>query len=216
MKELFSNNPDINKNAYLNWRTRHHQPIHNMMVLAEGYFDSSKLLTKCCLEDNTDKKADAVIFPILFSFNHGIELYLKSICWSLNLLLNYKSKYPKNHNIRGIWYSTKDKIQEFGFDIDRPKQTFFNMVVILERYIEEISNTIKREGSDINSAHHNIDFSRYPINNKEEYHFYLQTFDNVVVDLENLLKLIEDINNCLHLLSNYYYDLVLGKWDKGT
>ena len=38
MKKVFSYNPDIYKNAYMNWRTDKHQPIHNLNALAEGYF----------------------------------------------------------------------------------------------------------------------------------------------------------------------------------
>ena len=36
------------------------------------------MLAQDCLQDNGDKKADIVVFPMLFSANHAIELYLKS------------------------------------------------------------------------------------------------------------------------------------------
>lgn len=42
---------------------------------------------------NVDKKADIVVFPMLFSANHAIELYPKSINWSLNMLLNMKESF---------------------------------------------------------------------------------------------------------------------------
>ena len=35
MKKVFSSNPDIYKNAYMNWRTDKYQPIHNLNILAE-------------------------------------------------------------------------------------------------------------------------------------------------------------------------------------
>ena len=80
MKDVFSYNPDIYKNAYMNWRTERHEPIHNINTLAQGYFDSAVLSIKECLANNIDRKADDLIFPILFSINHAIELYEKSIC----------------------------------------------------------------------------------------------------------------------------------------
>ena len=49
MKKIFSSNPDIYKNAYMNWSTDKHQPIHNLYAFAEGYFDSAVLSIKACL-----------------------------------------------------------------------------------------------------------------------------------------------------------------------
>lgn len=212
MKEIFSYNADIEKTAYMNWRTKSHEPIHDMNIIADGYFESAIMLAKCCLQNNQDKKADIVVFPMLFSVNHAIELYEKSICWSINILLNNKSKFKENHDIRGIWYTTKQKIKEFGFGAGHEEYDFNNMVIMLEAYLDEISRKIMKD--DINKAYHNIDFSRYPMNNHNEYHFYLQTYENVVVDLENFIVVFEDIRKCLNSLSNYYYELVLEKWQE--
>lgn len=210
MKKIFSYNVDINKNAYMNWRTNNHEPIHNMNVIADGYFESAILLAECCLKDNHDKKADAIIFPMIFSVNHAIELYEKSICWSLNILLGYKATFKENHDIRGIWLTTKQKIKKFGFGIGHEEIEFTHMIENLEAYLEELSITIMKD--DINNAYHNIDFSRYPLNNHNEYHFYLKKYDNVVVDLENFIVVFRDINNCLSRLAGFYYGLVVDKW----
>jgi len=213
MKKLFSYNVDINKNAYMNWRTNKHEPIQNMNVIAEGYFHSAILLAKLCLADNYDKKADSIIFPMIFAVNHAIELYEKSICWSLNILLGYNSKFKENHDIRGNWLTAKQKIIEFGFGYGREKDDFEKMIVCLELYIDEISKNIM--DIDINKAYLNIDFSRYPlIKNRNEYHFYLKTYDNVVIDLENFLNVIEDIEDCLDSLAGYYYELVVKSWQE--
>lgn len=213
MKNVFSSNADVNKNAYMNWRTSNHEPIQNMNVLADGYFQSAISLAEKCLSDNWNKEADVLIFPMLFSVNHGIELYEKSICWSLNLLLGCKSAFKQNHDIRGIWYSTKEKIKEFGFDVGREESEFNKMIIGLECYLAELSEIIKKD-NNINQAYHNIDFSRYPINNRKEYHFYLNRYDNVVVDLENFITVFEDIHKCLSSLADYYYGLVAEQWIK--
>ena len=102
MKAIFSYNIDTNKNAYLNWRTDKHSHINNMITVAKGYMKSSILLTEQILADNWSKKADIIIFPILFNANHAIELYLKAITWTLNILLDKPMKIEGQHNIKQI------------------------------------------------------------------------------------------------------------------
>ena len=119
------------------------------------------------------------------------------------------STFKKNHDIRGIWYDTKKKIQEFGFGYGHEEVEFNKMIKNLEAYLDEVSE--KMMNDDVNKAYHNIDFSRYPVNKKYEYHFYLQTYDNVVVDLENFIKVFEDISSCMDRLAGYYYGLVCRK-----
>lgn len=150
MKEVFSYNLDINKTAYLNWRTYTHQPIHNFQILAQGYIKAAIDLAQECIDNNIDRKADILIFPMLFSANHGIELFVKSICWSLNILLGYKSSYKENHDIRGIWLTAKQKIKEFGFETTGSNECdFYNMIKTLEVYLDELSVKIGK-GGDIN------------------------------------------------------------------
>lgn len=214
MNKVFSTNEDVYKNAYMNWRTDKYQPIHNLKAMAEGYFESAEILLQACLADNFDHKADGLIFPILFSINHGIELYVKSICWSLNVLLGYNSTFADNHDIRGIWYAAKQKIQTYGFDYGREKADFLRMIAPLERYLNEIYRSIMTE--NLNDAYHNIDFSRFPASRNLHNHFYVNQYDNVVVDLENLLGWCENLSDCLSALAETYYSLVLQKWDTVT
>src|SRR5699024_7205560 len=99
LKDIFSYNKDIEKNAYMNWRTQRFDQIQNMIVIAEGFRDSSLLLVEQILKDNTDKKADNLIFPILFNANHSIEVYLKAINWTQNKLLNKDDTFAKTHDL---------------------------------------------------------------------------------------------------------------------
>src|SRR5688572_19561245 len=103
MKDIFSYNKDIEKNAYMNWRTQRFDHIHNMIVIAEGFSISALLLVKEILKDNRDKKADNLIFPILFNANHSIEVYLKAICWTQNQLLDKNDTFDGNHNLQGLF-----------------------------------------------------------------------------------------------------------------
>ena len=82
------------------------------------------------------------------------------------------------------------------------------MIVTLESYLNELyENIMVDEKKDINKAYHNIDFSRYPLNNKYEDHFYLKECENVVVDLEYLFDVVANIKKCLGSLADYYYYL---------
>lgn len=49
MEKIFSYNADIDKTAYMNWRTRQHQPIHDMMIIADGYMKAAIMLAQDCL-----------------------------------------------------------------------------------------------------------------------------------------------------------------------
>ncbi|WP_010024520.1 hypothetical protein [Sporolactobacillus inulinus] len=118
MKDIFSYNSDIDKNAYINWRTERFDPIHNMMTLADGFMDASLILAEQCLKDNRDKKADIIIYPILFNANHSIELYLKAIMWILNLILKNDKRVEGQHDIKQILNVVRSKVYEFEIDKD--------------------------------------------------------------------------------------------------
>ena len=207
----------VDETAYLNWRTNRYDPVGNMCVMAEGYMDASKILLDACLEDNEDKKADAIIFPILFSFNQGIELYVKALLWSLNIVLGYKKKYSKKHDIRGIWLESKKKIKQVGFDSEagRGEKEFHNMITVLENYINELYKEIAN-GSSINDAYYNIDFSRFPIDARFMNHYYVEKNGNEVVSLISLKDTIFDVADCLSSLSGYYYDLAMRELETRT
>ena len=207
MSKIFKgNNSDFNKTAFLNWRTNSHSNIHNMIVLAEGFMSSSIELCEICLRDNKDKKADMLIFPILFNANHGIELYLKSLIWTLNLLLFQNHKIEGKHNIKQIMDTVRAKIKSYkGNDA---LHNFDNSTSELKNYIAELISLIKpKQNLD------NMDFPRYPINKKYENHFYIDELGNVEVDLENFFNIFSLIKDNLDSITSYYYHQELcGEW----
>ena len=79
MNELFSYNPDISKNAYLNWNTDKNDYAYNMYLLASDYADGAITLINSILIDNRDKKADALIMPVLYCIDQSIEVYIKAV-----------------------------------------------------------------------------------------------------------------------------------------
>lgn len=211
MKNIFSYNKDITKNAYMNWRTQRYDHIHNMIVVAEGFSDSVLLLVKETLKDNTGKRADSLIFPILFNANHSIEVYLKAICWTQNLLLEKNETFDGNHDLKGLFTKVINLENELNYSSD--KAEFQKMLSNLRVYIDEIygkiERTIIKKGKD--KTIHDITFSRYSLTNDLEPQFYINTFDNVVVDLENFLKVFKEIFDNLQSLSTHYLMLLESK-----
>ena len=56
MKNVFSYNADIDKTAYMNWRTSQHDTIYNMIVIADDFMSFAIILAETALADNWDKK----------------------------------------------------------------------------------------------------------------------------------------------------------------
>lgn len=207
MGKIFKDNASIERTAYMNWRTRQDQPIYDMLIIADGYMKAAIMLGKNCLEDNRDKKADIVVFPMLFSANHAIELYLKAINWSLNILLNKNEIFCGGHDIRQIWNIVKKRISEFEIDKNKRKQ-FKDKTKKLEDYISELYEKIDKE----HNAHvkiKNMDFSRYPLNSDNEEHFYIENKKNEVVDLEMFVEIFEKIYYNLSCLAKHYEEIAM-------
>ena len=141
MKEIFSYNVDVNKTAYMNWRTKYHEQIHNMIVIADGFMKSAILLAETALDDNLDKKADIIVYPMLFNANHAIELYLKAITWTLNIVLDKTERIEGSHNIQQILQVVKSRVTEFETSREKREQ-FRKMISNLEEYINELFSKI--------------------------------------------------------------------------
>lgn len=177
-----------------------------MIIIAEGFMASAILLAETAIKDNMDKKADIIIFPILFNTNHAIELYLKAIIWELNILLDNDNKIEGQHNIKQIFSVVNSRVNDFEDDKDRRKR-FKEMVSNLDAYIKELFNLI--ENSTASRRRDNMDFSRYPFNQDYDNHFYIDELDNVVIDLENFIVRFKEIGKNLNLISNHYlYDFI--------
>jgi len=206
MKPIFSGNGDFEKSAFMNWRTSKQEDIQNMLVLAEGFLSSAIELAKALLADNSDKKADMLIFPILTNANHGIELYLKSLVWTLNKLLNSQYKIEGKHNIKQILETAKAKIKEYK---DQETLDYFNQQTEdLQKYISELFAKIQAT-----SQKDKMDFSRYPFDEKYSNHFYVDEIGNIEVDLENFVLRFEKILESLdERVSYFFYQELNQEW----
>ncbi|MCM3366224.1 MULTISPECIES: hypothetical protein [Bacillus] len=164
--------------------------------------NSAITLAQTSLKDNHDKKADMLIFPILFNLNHGIEVYLKAMCWSLNQLLNKKETFESSHNLNNLIKETKKLTSAFD---NRTEALQWSLQ--LEKYIDELYSkieTVKDNGKKV----YDITFARYSLTRDLEPQFYITEFDNVVIDLENFVQFFNDVYRGLDNMSSYLLDIL--------
>lgn len=154
MKSFFCQGRTINTTSYMNWRISKDDGM-SFWSLAEGYFETADALISKCLEDNSDKKADIFIFPILFNVVHAVELSLKAINDYLNIILYDKAKIEGGHDIKQLSDVTLKLLQKFKANDkglrgrkDRP-------------YNYEIGQPIRKEHARLRTDCKKIESGRY-------------------------------------------------------
>ncbi len=197
-KKIFSYNTDISKNAYLNWRTRKDDIPNDMYVLAEGFAKAAELLIQQILENNRDKKADSIIFPILYSIDQSIELFLKAIIREIEILNGSQISNYTTHDIQSLLQRMLALIKKR----EAKTKGLQKHIAPVCSYIEELYALIKTTNAD---GKHiiNIDFARYPIDTAGDPHFYVTANENVVIDIVNLQTRFQDIKSCLE---SFFYE----------
>ena len=194
-KPIFSYNPDISKNAYMNWRIRGYNIADNLMVLESGFEDAAKQLMKSVLDDNGSKQADVLIFPIMYAIDQSIELYLKAIIYNLEQLETGTPNNYKTHDIQSLFTTMMSLIKKQ----EQKTKGLQPYVAPLKEYIEELYSYIVNSKGKVQ-----MDFTRYPFDTDKNPHFYVYTMKNVVVDVENLLNRYAEIIDCLEVLYYMY------------
>lgn len=196
--DIFDYNKDIRKNAYVNWRTSCYDDSSNLSIMGDGYFLSAIILIKNCLNDNSDKKADIVIFPILHGVIHGTEIYLKAIYNILAKFLRENREFIGGHDIKQLYNEVQGIVRRFENKYSGKENIkyFIDEMASVENFINEIYNRTN-----------NMDFVRYPIDSKKNNHFYVESKENVVVDLETLYTNVRSIHSSLNSIHGYYTDI---------
>ena len=180
MDSIFQYNQNVEKTAYLNWRSnKYTNQRRQLVVMGDNFFSSAYNLLQQCINDNGDKKADSWIFPIMFNIVHGIEIYLKAINVILNIVLNEQNQAIQGgHNIKQLCQTSKNLILKYKNK--RKNETTDQMwtaIKVIENFIENIY--IKTD---------DMTFARYPMDKNKNGHFYIQALDNSVIDMELLEK----------------------------
>lgn len=179
---IFQYNADIDKTAYLNWRTGFaHTSRRQFVVMGEAFFSTAYNLIQQCIFDNNDKKADSWIFPIMFDIVHGIEVYLKAINAALSVVLNKNRGVAEGgHDLKALCGTARNLIIEYKTQYKNiTTEQMFQGIKIVEKFIANIYDKTD-----------DMTFARYPLARDKQGHFYIDTFENEVIDLEILQEQI--------------------------
>ena len=194
LPNFFDDSVDIDAGAYLNWRFDINRDLESQFFdMGKGYFQTALELIEKCLSDNSDKKSDIWIFPIMFNIVHGIEIYLKG----------FNSLYQIHTELQATGYVQESKI-EGNHDIRQLCQ------VAMKRLRDTNNTELKDEllfvKKFIDILYANTDdmtFARYPVNSKKEAHFYAKSSNNVVVDLNVLRQWVKRLFIILEGITGY-------------
>lgn len=189
-RKIFDHNPDIDKTAYMNWRMNCRSKELNLSQIGNGCFCAAQCLLQNVLNDNRDKKADIIIFPILFILNQGIEVYLKAIIRLVELFNYGKTNKYATHDILQLF---NDMMALIMVDETEPKN-LSDFVSPLSSYIEELGSIAADENGKLK-----MDFARYPFDINGSSFFYI-TNKNIMVDMEYLLEQVKQIRELLETL----------------
>lgn len=180
MDSIFQYNQNVEKTAYLNWRSnKYTNQRRQLVVMGDNFFSSAYNLLQQCINDNGDKKADSWIFPIMFNIVHGIEIYLKAINVILNIVLNEQNQVIQGgHDIKQLCQTSKSLILKYkNRNKNETTDQMWTAIKVIENFIENIYEKIN-----------DMTFARYPMDKNKNGHFYIQTLDNSVIDMELLEK----------------------------
>ncbi len=198
-KAIFSYNVDIAKNAYMNWRTDKNDQATNLHVLASSFAEGAEVMINAVLDNNKDKKADALIMPIMYSIDQSIELYIKTVIRLLEELSGGTISNYTSHDIADLKNQMVSKIKKKEI---KTKGLEKHLKPITE-FIDELYGKIKSKNKNGKTVI-NIDFARYPFNTEGDSHFYIEDPENVVIDIDNLGNRFTEIRDSLESLCLKY------------
>ncbi len=195
MDSIFQYNKSIEKTAYLNWRMEEDISHRSQFVIiGKSFFSTAYNLIQQCSNDNTDKKADSWIFPILFSIVHGIEVYLKAINVCFHIILKKpNAKIEGGHDIKQLCCVAKSLITEYKL---KNRGTESEHLLTAIKVVENFIKNIYEKTNDMT-------FARYPMDKNKTGHFYVQTFENEVVDLD----LLQEQTLIVFSMLEYIYEM---------
>ena len=188
---FFLENPhDQPKYSYLNWRMHGTNESCKYKEIGEGFFVSAIVQLERCLENNKDRKGDALIFSVLFNLTHALELYLKALiklCEEKGITLSINTK---THNIIKLNNELKTNLQSANNGLFLIGCKDFDFITKMIDYIFSYTQ--------------DPTFARYPFDTRNNEQFYVNSSKNIVIDME---KLCEWIKASFSILDRNYINL---------
>lgn len=79
---------------------------YDLFDYGKGFFSAGHAIVKSA--ENYADPVDLAVYPAAFSYRHGIELYLKHLVASLNIVLDTGGTFKKRHQIKDLWADVVD------------------------------------------------------------------------------------------------------------
>lgn len=181
------NQHDQSHYAYMSWRMREGKEAVKYQEQGEGYFVSAIILLEQCLAENRDRKGDAVIFPVLFNAEQGVELYIKAF---FKLLGEHGILYQgrlRTHDIKTLFANWMTLLSQSDAAVRQ----------IAEKDIETIRSFI----THLFEKTEDVTFARFPYDTHDVKHFYVDANSNIIVDMNILIKWIKA---CFYILDRNF------------
>lgn len=203
---IFNDSGIEEQSAYFGWQNEYNA----LYGLIEGYKNSADDLVEIAIASNDIKIKDTYIFPILFSYRHCIELFLKDIYFRC-----YGEFQKGSHNLLKLWDEVSTKVIDEFINNDNAieeikgrKENFIKwslnkddltQVRKLLKELQEVNQTeFERENNTDKQVDRNAEVWRYLFDKKCNLYFSSNHFIDYV-----LLK--ESINYVYKILDYIYF-----------
>lgn len=84
---------------------------YDLVDYGKGFFDGAQEIFLAVKERNGT--VDLLVYPMCFSFRHGIELYLKALVQIAKKFNGANGDYSKNHDIKEYWIMIREEFYKF-------------------------------------------------------------------------------------------------------
>lgn len=94
---LFTNGENFNMNACVG----DNGGPYDLFDYGRGFFEGGHAAVQSA--QNVEASVDLIVYPAAFAYRHAIELYLKHLVLTLNLILETGQTFKKNHKMIDLW-----------------------------------------------------------------------------------------------------------------
>jgi hypothetical protein len=100
LEKFLENKRSKEQYAFMNWPVQNREKGEQFFEVGSEYFRAALVLMDIVLQDKTDCKGDYLVFPIIYSIFHGIELCLKGMYYAMR---EYAGHYNLKFDEKPIW-----------------------------------------------------------------------------------------------------------------
>ncbi|MCK5320929.1 hypothetical protein KAJ61_06105 [Candidatus Parcubacteria bacterium] len=179
---LFKGGSDWRLNACVG----HNGGLLGFCSMGNGYYRSAELLSKHVV--STGFEMDLLIYPIVFSYRHGIELFLKGFLVKIRNANDDSTNDFLNHHLSAKWKEVKQFIKDNKFDSKDDDENIF-LTDIIDDVIDDFSKY------DPGSFHFRYHISKSGNVNQED--VKLINIKNLKIRMDKVFKIFKFWWGCL-------------------